>query len=122
MDHTVARKRPSSATVHKYIPYLAHQAGYQIFRATYGAPVLCIDTSRQKWNLWTSHPWARSTDMPSKSSRRSNKRCDNLGLGTPHRKIQEREPQPTEQRTEKRWIVSGKLVQATSKEGHQKEK
>jgi hypothetical protein len=31
------------------------------------------------------------TDMPSKSSRSSNKRCDNLGLGTPHNKIQERE-------------------------------
>jgi hypothetical protein len=52
--------------------------------------VLCIDTSRPKWNLWTSHPWARPTDMPSKSSRSSNKRCDNLGLGTPHNKILER--------------------------------
>jgi hypothetical protein len=52
--------------------------------------VLCIDTSRLKWNFWTSHPWARPTDMPSKSSRSSNKRCDNLGLGTPHNKIQER--------------------------------
>jgi hypothetical protein len=28
--------------------------------------------------------------MPSKSSRISNERCDNLGLGTPHKKIQER--------------------------------
>jgi hypothetical protein len=36
--------------------------------------VLCIDTSRLKWNFWTSHPWARPTDMPSKSSRSSNKR------------------------------------------------
>jgi hypothetical protein len=91
MDHTVARKRPSSARVHKYLPYLAHQVGYQIFRVTYGAQVLvlCIDTSRPKWNLWTSHPWAQPTDMPSKSSRSSNKRHDNLGLGTPHSKIQE---------------------------------
>jgi hypothetical protein len=40
--------------------------------------------------LWTSHPWARPTDMPSKSSRSSNKRCGNLGLGTPHNKSQER--------------------------------
>jgi hypothetical protein len=31
-------------------------------------------------------------------------------------------PQPTEQRTEKRWTVSGQLVQATSKEGHRKDK
>jgi hypothetical protein len=24
---------------------------------------LCIDTSRPKWNFWTSHPWVRPTDM-----------------------------------------------------------
>jgi hypothetical protein len=52
--------------------------------------VLYIDTSRTKWNFWTSLPWARPTDMSSKSSRSSNKRRDNLGLGTPHNKIQER--------------------------------
>jgi hypothetical protein len=53
-------------------------------------PVLCIDTSRPKWNFWSSHPWARPTDMPSKSSRSSNKRRGNLGLETPHNKSQER--------------------------------
>jgi hypothetical protein len=37
MDHTATRKRPSSARVHKYIPYLAHQDGYQRFKATSGA-------------------------------------------------------------------------------------
>jgi hypothetical protein len=52
--------------------------------------VLCIDTSRLKWNLWTSRPWAWPIDMPSKSSRSSNKRRDNLGLGTPRSKNQER--------------------------------
>ena len=52
--------------------------------------VLYIDTSRPKWNLWTSHPWARPTDMSSKSSISSNRRRGNLGLGTPHKKIQER--------------------------------
>jgi hypothetical protein len=52
--------------------------------------VLCIDTSRPKWKFWTSHTWTWPTDMPSKSSRSSNKRCDNLGLGTPHSKSQER--------------------------------
>jgi hypothetical protein len=51
--------------------------------------VLCIDTSRSKWNFWTSRPWAWPTNMSSKSSRSSNKRHDNLGLGTPHRKSQE---------------------------------
>jgi hypothetical protein len=52
--------------------------------------VLFIDTSRLKWNFWTSNPWVRLTDMSSKLSRSSNKRCDNLGLGTPQYKIQER--------------------------------
>jgi hypothetical protein len=40
--------------------------------------------------FWTSHPWAQPIDMPSKSSRSSNKRRGNLGLGTPHKKIQEK--------------------------------
>jgi hypothetical protein len=31
-------------------------------------------------------------------------------------------PQPTEQRTEKIWTVSGQPVQAASKEGHRKDK
>jgi hypothetical protein len=52
--------------------------------------VLCIDTYRSKWNFWTSHSWARPTDMLSKSSRSSNKRRGNLGLGTPHNKSWER--------------------------------
>jgi hypothetical protein len=52
--------------------------------------VLCIDTSILKWNFCTSHPWARPTDMPSKSSRISNKKRENLGLGTPQNKSQER--------------------------------
>jgi hypothetical protein len=52
--------------------------------------VLCIDTSRPKCDFWTSHPWTLPTDMLSKSSRSSNKRHDNLGLGTPHNKSQER--------------------------------
>jgi hypothetical protein len=53
--------------------------------------VLCIDTSRPKWNFWTSRPWAWHTDLSSKSIKRSNKRHDNLVLGTPHSKIKERE-------------------------------
>jgi hypothetical protein len=52
--------------------------------------VLCMDTSKPKWNFHTSHPWERPIDMQSKLRRSSNKRCDNLGLETPHRKIQER--------------------------------
>jgi hypothetical protein len=45
--------------------------------------LLCIDTSRLKWNFWTSHPLARPTDMPSKLSRSSNKRHRQFGLGNP---------------------------------------
>jgi hypothetical protein len=52
--------------------------------------LLYIDTSILKWNFWTYHPWARPTDMSSKSDRSSNKRRNNLGLGTPHKKCQER--------------------------------
>jgi hypothetical protein len=52
--------------------------------------MLFIDTSIPKWNFWASHPWVRPTDMPSKSSRSSNKRRDNLGLGTSHNKSWER--------------------------------
>jgi hypothetical protein len=52
--------------------------------------VLCIDTSRPKWNFYTSHPWVWLTDMLSKSSRSSNKRRGNLGQGTPHNKSWER--------------------------------
>jgi hypothetical protein len=52
--------------------------------------VLCIDTSIPKWNFWSSHPWVWPTNMLSKLRRISNKRRGNLGLGTPHNKIQER--------------------------------
>jgi hypothetical protein len=45
---------------------------------------------QDKMEFWTYHPWERLTDMPSKSSRISNKRRDNLGLGTPRNKTQER--------------------------------
>jgi hypothetical protein len=87
MDHTTARKRPS-AKFHKYLPYLEHQAGYQRFRATSSALHRYIQTEMEFIDI---HPWARPTGMSSKSSKSSNKRCDNLGLGTPHNKSQERE-------------------------------
>jgi hypothetical protein len=49
--------------------------------------MVCIDTSRLKWIFWTSHPWVWPINMPSKSSKRLNKRFRNLGLGTPHIRI-----------------------------------
>jgi hypothetical protein len=45
--------------------------------------VLCIDTSRPKWNFWTSHPWARPTDMPSKSSRKLKQKTWQFGARNP---------------------------------------
>jgi hypothetical protein len=65
---------------------------------------LCIDTSRPKWNFWTSHPWARPTDMPSKSSRSSNKRREIWAWEPLTTKAKKGWPQPIEQRTEKIWI------------------
>jgi hypothetical protein len=47
-------------------------------------------TYRQKWIFWTSNPWARPIDMPSKSSRSLNKRCGSLGQETPHKRSKER--------------------------------
>jgi hypothetical protein len=82
--------------------------------------MVCIDTSRMKWIFCTSHPWERPTDMSSKSRRSSNKRHDNLGLESPHKKARKGQPQPAEQRIEKRRTTLGKPVQATRKEGHRK--
>jgi hypothetical protein len=84
--------------------------------------VLCIDTSIPKWNFWTSHPWARPTDMPSKSSRSSNKGCDNLGLEPLTTKERKGHPQPTEQRIEKRWTVSDNQYKPQAKKDTRKTK
>jgi hypothetical protein len=78
--------------------------------------VLYIDTSILKWNLWTSHPWARPIDMSSKSSKGSNKRCDNLGMGTPHSKIQEREA-PTHRKKD---IANMDSIRTTSSRSKQR--
>jgi hypothetical protein len=115
MDHTAERKRPSSARVHKYFPYLAHQFGYQRFRVTYGTLHRYIQTEMEFLDILS---WTWPTDMSSKSSRSSNKRRSNLGLGTLTTKPRKGWPQPIEQRIEKRWIVSGQLFQAARKEGH----
>jgi hypothetical protein len=62
--------------------------------------VLFIDTSRLKWNFCTSFPWGRPTDISSKLIKSSNKKHDNLGLGTPHSKSQEGAT-PTHRKKEK---------------------
>jgi hypothetical protein len=40
MDHTVTKEEPNNVRVHKYFPYLAHQAGYQRLQATSGSKIL----------------------------------------------------------------------------------
>jgi len=35
---------PNSFEVHKYLPYLAHEAGYQILQATSSSKIPCIST------------------------------------------------------------------------------
>ena len=52
---------------------------------------VCIDTFRENWSFWTSHPWVWPIDMPSKLSIRLNKICGSLGLGTPHNRSRARE-------------------------------
>jgi hypothetical protein len=53
MDHTATRKRSSNARVHKYLPYLVHQDGYQRFRETYGALHRYIQTKMEFLDIST---------------------------------------------------------------------
>jgi hypothetical protein len=55
------------------------------------------------------------TNMPSKLSRRSNKRCGNLGLGTPHNKSQERAA-PTHRKKDKEKMDSLKRTNPSCKQ------
>jgi hypothetical protein len=59
--------------------------------------------------------------MPSKSSRSSNKRCDNLGLGTPHNKIQERAA-PTHRTKDKENMDSIRTTPSQAKKDTRKTK
>jgi hypothetical protein len=83
--------------------------------------VIYIDTSIPKWKFWTSHPWARPIDMSSKSSRRSNKRRYNLGLVTPHNKIQEREA-PTHRIKDRAKMDSIRTTSPSRKQGRTPER
>jgi hypothetical protein len=120
MDHTAARKRPSSARFHKYLPYLAHQDGYQIFGVTSGAQVCgalhrYIQTEMEFLDissLGTAYRYAIKIEQKLKQKMA-------IWAWEPlTTKSRKGWPQPTEQRTEKIWTVSGQPVQATRKEGH----
>jgi hypothetical protein len=84
--------------------------------------VLCIDTSRLKWNFWTSHPWARLPICRQNRAEAQTKDVTIWAWEPLTTKARKGQPQPIEQRIEKRWTVSGQPVQATSKEGHRKDK
>jgi hypothetical protein len=45
--------------------------------------VVCIDTSRPKWSFWTSHPWARPTDMSIKIEQKLKQKTRQFGPGNP---------------------------------------
>jgi hypothetical protein len=85
--------------------------------------VLCIDTSRPKWNFWTSHPWAHGLPICHQNRAEAQTKDTTIWAWEPlTTKARKGRPQPIEQRTEKIWTVSGQPVQATSKEGHHKDK
>ena len=49
MDHTAARERPRSFRVHQYLPYLAHQAGYQRLQTTFGSKIYGVEPT---WDIF----------------------------------------------------------------------
>jgi hypothetical protein len=84
--------------------------------------VLYIDTSRPKWNFWTSHP-GRDLSICRQNRAEAQTKDATIWVGEPlTTKSKKGWPQPIEQRIEKIWIVSGQPVQAARKEGHRKDK
>jgi hypothetical protein len=71
-----------------YLPYLAHQAGYQRFRVTSGALQRYIQTEMEFLDI-SSLGTAYRYDV--KIEQKLKQKTRNLGLGTPHRKSQELE-------------------------------
>ena len=113
MDHTAARKRPRSARVRKYLPYDAHQVGYQRFRAISGAQVLrCSAFIYQDRNGFSGH-LILGCGLPICCQNRVEAQTKDAAIWaweTLTTKARKGWPQPTEKRT-----VSGQLVQATIK-------
>jgi hypothetical protein len=125
MDHTVTRKRPSSARFHKYLPYLAHQARYQRFGAASSAQVSrCSAYIHQDQNEISGH-LILGCDLPICRQNRAEAQTKDAAIWAWEpltTKVEKGRPQPTEKRTQQRWTVSGQPVQAVSKEGHRKDK
>jgi hypothetical protein len=118
MDHIVARKRPSSARFHKYLPYLVHQVGYQRFIATSSAQVSWCFAYILPFRNEISRHLILGRDLSICRQNRAEAQTKDATiwawepLTTKSRKGW---PQPTKQRIEKRWTVLGQLVQAQRK-------
>ena len=125
MDHTMARKRPSSARVHKYLTYLVHQDGNQRFRVASSAQVsrrsAYIHPDRN--GIFSHLILGRNLPICHQNRVESQTKDAEIWAWEPlTTKAKKGRPQHVEQRTEKRWIVSGQPVLVVSKEGHQKDK
>ena len=125
MDHTVARKRQNNARVHQCLPYIAHQDRYQIFRETSSSQVsrcsayIHLDRNGFSGHLILGHnlPICRQNRAEDQTKYAPIWVWESLTA-----KARKGWPQPIEQRTDKRWIVLGQLVQDASKEGHSSDK
>jgi hypothetical protein len=125
MDHTAARKRPSSARFHKYLPYLAHQVAYQSIEVKSGAQVSRFHAYIHPYRNGISGHLILGRGLLICHQNRAEAQTKDAAMWAWEpltAKARKGQPQPIEQRTEKIWIVSGQPVQAASKEGHQKDK
>jgi hypothetical protein len=121
MDHTAATKRPSNARVHKYLPYLAHQIGYQRFKEIYSAQVSRCSTYIHTNRNGISRHLVLRRDLPLCRQNRAEAQTKYVTIcAWEHLTTKSRKGWP--QTTDKIWKVSGQPIEAASKEGHQKDK
>jgi hypothetical protein len=125
MDHTATKKGPSSARVHKCLPYLAHQDGCQRFRATSGAQVSWFSSYIHPYQNGISGHLILGRGLLICHQNRAEAKIKDAKIWAQEpltTKSMKGRPQTIEQRTKKRWAISGQLVQSPSKQGHRKYK
>jgi hypothetical protein len=125
MDHIAARKRPRNARVHKYLPYLAHQNGYQIFRVTYGSQVSWCSAYIHPDRNGISRYLIIGCDLLIYRQNRAEAQTKDVVIWAWEplaEKARKGWLQPTEQRIDQIWKVLGQPFQAARKEGHRKDK
>jgi hypothetical protein len=77
MDPIAAREGPSSFGVHQYLPYLAHQDGYQRLRATFGSEIPKYDNNQSMTKM------ARINSLPRASPSHKKRRVTGRQRRTP---------------------------------------